>query len=272
MDVRDLWPEAAVVLGELRGARAIRAAEWLEQRLYDSATGIITVTEPFREVIATKADPAKIEVIPNGTTQAWIDAGRAPIDRAAADFPDDRFVWVYGGNFGIAQGLEHAVEAAGLLGPEFKLVLLGGGPERERLGELAAALPPGLVEFREPVQPLVAAKILRAADALLVSLGAAPELAKFVPSKLFDCCALGRPVIVAAAGEAARLAGDQDAAAIVPPGDPAALAAAVRRLRDDPDHASALAAAGPPFAEQFRRERQVERVEAVLERAVAISR
>ena len=272
MDVRDLWPEAAVVLGELRGERAIRAAEWLERRLYESAAEIITVTEPFRKVIAAKAGRTRIEVIPNGTTQAWIDAGRAPSDRAAAGFDEGRFVWMYGGNFGIAQGLEHAVAAAGLLGPDFKLVLLGGGPERERLAALAAELPEGLVEFREPVQPEVAAGLLRAADALLVSLGTAPELAKFVPSKLFDCCALGRPVILAASGEAPRLVAEHGAADIVAPGDAQALAGAVRRLRDDNDHAAALAAAGPEFAEQVRRERQIERLETVLARAARLRR
>ena len=38
-DVRDLWPEAAVVLGELSNPRAIRAAERLEHRLYRERGG-----------------------------------------------------------------------------------------------------------------------------------------------------------------------------------------------------------------------------------------
>lgn len=264
MDVRDLWPEAAVVLGELRGRRAVRLAEWLERRLYGSARAIVTVTDPFRRQIIQTGASAQVEVIPNGTTQRWLDAGEVPADRAAAGMPADRFVWMYAGNLGIAQGLETAVRAAGVLGPEFRLILLGDGPQRERLRELAAGLPEGAVEFRNAVQPEIAATQMRAADALLVSLGAAPELAKFVPSKLFDCCALGRPVIVAAAGEAPRLAAESAAAATAPAGDAAALAGAVRDLRDDPGRGATLATAGRRFAAGYLRERQVERLERLL--------
>ena len=65
--------------------------------------------------------------------------------------------------------------------------------------ERARALPAATVEFRPLMDPAPAAALLRCADALLVPLAARPELSKFVPSKLFDCCALGRPVLVAAA-------------------------------------------------------------------------
>ena len=263
-DVRDLWPEAAVVLGELRGRRAIAAASWLERRLYRSATAIVTVTEPFREAISNRVEGSKVSVIPNGTTRAWLEAGEAEPDRAAAALPADRFTWMYAGNFGLAQDLEVAVEAAARLGEEFKLVLLGGGPQGDRLRELAANRAAGLVEFRDPVQPAVAAAQMRAADALLVSLGPAPELAKFVPSKLFDCCALARPVVLAAAGEAPRLAAEADAALTVAPGDPDALAAAIRRLRDEPALGARLAAAGRDLAERYLREDQIGRLERVL--------
>ena len=263
-DVRDLWPEAAVVLGELRGRRAIRAATRLESFLYRSASSIITVTEPFRAKIAEQVPRERVHVIPNGTTRAWIRAGEAPADREAARLPADRFVWMYAGNFGIAQGLEYAIRAAGLLGEEFRLVLMGAGPERARLAELAAELEPGSVELREPVQPEAAALIMRAADALLVSLAPRPELAKFVPSKLFDCAALRRPLIVAAVGEAPRIAEQAGAALIVAPGDPAALAAAVRRLRDEPARAQVLAEAGATLASEYLRERQIERLEQIL--------
>ena len=60
MDVRDPWPRAAVALGELSDKRVIGAMEWLERRLYKSAAGIITVTEPFRGDIAAKTeDPGR---------------------------------------------------------------------------------------------------------------------------------------------------------------------------------------------------------------------
>jgi glycosyltransferase involved in cell wall biosynthesis len=273
LDVRDLWPEVAIALGELRGRRAIGLARRLERRLYGSADAIVTVNDAFRADIAARIErpgPEKLSVIPNGTTRDWLDAGGVEVDRAEVDLPNDQFVWTYAGNVGLAQGLDAAVEAAGILGAGFRLVILGNGPLLGKLRERAAALPPGLVELRDPVQPEDARRLMCASDALLVSLDARPGLEKFVPSKLFDCCAVGRPVVLAANGEAPRLAGD--AVLTVPPGDPTALAAAVRSLRKDRGLGVTLAERGRRFASGYLRERQVEQLVVVLEGVRPVAR
>jgi glycosyltransferase involved in cell wall biosynthesis len=266
MDVRDPWPEAAVVLGELSDPWLIRAAEWLERRLYASAAAIVTVTEPFRADIATRVDdPGKISVVPNGTTQMWLEMGEEEVGREALGLPGDRFVWTYAGNVGIAQGLDAAIDAAAMLGDEFELTVIGAGP---MLSGLRARAERGgaAVRFLDLMQPAEAARYMRASDALLVPLGDQPALAKFVPSKLFDCCAVGRPVIVSAQGEAPRLAREAGAALTVPPGDPEALALAVRRLRDKPELRVQLAGNGRAFASGYLREGQIERLEEILRR------
>jgi glycosyltransferase involved in cell wall biosynthesis len=269
MDVRDPWPEAAVALGELSNRRVIDLLERLERRLYASAAAIVTVTEPFRADIAAKvADPGKIAIVPNGTTRKWMRAGEVDPDRAGLGLPADRFVWTYAGNLGIAQGLDTAVEAAAVLGDGFQLQLVGAGPVRGRLEARAAELPPGAVVFRGLVEPDLAARYLRASDANLVSLGAQPELSKFVPSKLFDCCAVGRPVVLSAAGEPQRLAAEADAAVPIPPEDLDALVDTLRRLEADPELRERLSANGRRFAAGYLREEQVERLESVLASAV----
>src|SRR5262249_32669399 len=139
-------------------------------------------------------------------------------DRAALELPEDEFLWTFAGNVGGAQGLDPAIDAAAMLGDGYRLLILGDGPARPGLEERAATLPPGRVEFRDQVPPERAVASLRSSAALLVSLSAAPELRAFVPSKLFDFCAVGRPVVVAAAGEPARLAADSGAAIAATPG------------------------------------------------------
>ncbi len=238
----------------------------LERRLYRSAASIVTVTEPFRRDIAERSGgPGKVRVIMNGTTRTWLDAGAEPPDGAALGLPSDRFVWAYAGNQGIAQGLSTAIEAAATLGDGFQLLLIGDGPLRGELRRQAGELPPGVVAFADLMQPAAAARHLRAADALLVPLDSQPGLEKFVPSKLFDCCAIGRPVVVAAAGEPTRLVEESGAGIPVPPGDAAALAAAVRGLSEDPERAARLGAAGREFAGRHLREHQVEELIAALE-------
>ena len=250
-DVRDLWPEVAVALGELTNPRVIAAAERLERRLYRSAAAVATTTEPFAEDIRGKLREAgesdgqtPVAVLPNGTTRLWVDAGERRPTAAPPGCPPTPSSGLTPATWGWRRGSEHAVRAAEILGDDFHLVLVGDGPKRGEIEEQVAAMKAGNVTMLGLMQPPRAAELLRASDALLVSLGADPALRWFVPSKLFDFCALGRPVVLAAQGEAPRLAESAGAALEVPPGDPEALAAAVRRLRDEPALRERLGEAG----------------------------
>jgi glycosyltransferase involved in cell wall biosynthesis len=105
---------------------------------------------------------------------------------------------------------------------------------------------------------------MRASDALLVSLANVRGLDYAVPSKLYDCCAIGRPVIVAAAGEARRLSKVHGIALTVEPGDADSLAAAVRRLHQETALRSGLVAAARKFAKEHLREYQADRLADIL--------
>jgi glycosyltransferase involved in cell wall biosynthesis len=267
LDVRDLWPDAAVAVGEMTEGRLYRLASRLESRLYRGAAAITATTEAFVLAIEQRGGAGKTVLLRNGTTARYLEAGEQPVDAAALGDTAGRFTWAYAGNLGLAQGLETAIEAASILGERFRLVLVGEGPRREALRELAARVPSGSVEIRDPVPPEEAARMLRAADALLVSL--APGFEGFIPSKLFDCCAVARPVVLAVGGEAAELAGASGAALCVPPGEPAALANAVQELAGDASLREELATRGRAFAEGNSREGGVETLESILEGVVA---
>lgn len=270
LDVRDLWPDAAAAVGELRDGRMLRLAERLERLLYARASAITTTTEPFRDTILKRTSgDRRVEVLPNGTTRLWLDAADLAVARAPLGLPEDRFVWTYAGNVGLAQGLQTAIDAAEHLGDGFQLLIVGDGPARARLENRSRELPSASVAWRPLMPPQQAAAYLRASDALLVSLMDHPALGSFVPSKLFDCCAVGRPVIVAAGAEPRRLAAAAGAAVGVPPGDPEALADAVRRLRDDPALRNRLADAGRAFARGSLRELQARRMRLLLEEVAA---
>jgi glycosyltransferase involved in cell wall biosynthesis len=270
MDVRDLWPEAAVALGELSDPRALRWAERLQRWLYRDAAAITAVTEPFAAHIAAQTgDPTKVHVLPNGTTDRWVNGAAVEVDRASLGLPRGEFLWIFAGNVGAAQGLESAVDAAELLGDGFRLLILGDGPARRQLEERAERRLRAHVEFRAQVHPDLAVRYLRAADCLLVSLSGHPTLSTFVPSKLYDCCAVGRPVLLAADGEPVRLTEASGAALAVAAGDPTAIADGVRRLRREPELGRRLAAAGQRFGALNHRDRHVERLERILEQAAA---
>ncbi|HRP54117.1 MAG TPA: glycosyltransferase family 4 protein, partial [Fluviicola sp.] len=58
MEVRDIWPESIVAVGAMKKGAAIRFFEWLEKRMYKSATQIVVVTDAFKKNIVEKGiDP-----------------------------------------------------------------------------------------------------------------------------------------------------------------------------------------------------------------------
>jgi glycosyltransferase involved in cell wall biosynthesis len=78
-----------------------------------------------------------------------------------------------------------------------------------------------------------------------------------VPSKLYEAMACGRPVVIVADGEPADIVRRTGAGLVVPPGDGAALAAALRTLRDDPTLRATLGANGRRAVEQRYERRSI---------------
>ena len=260
LDVRDLWPEAAVTIGELsEGSRAVRLAERLERRLYRSADRILTVTAPFvRSIGELATDPSRIELVANGTTRSWVEAGERAADRAALNLPEDEFIWTYAGNLGPSRRLDLAIEAAAELGPRFRLLIIGSGGAVEALERQAEQTASANVEFRPLMSAEDAARHMRASDALYVP--QQPGLGDFVPSKLYDCWAVCRPAIVAAEGETLRLAVDADAGLGISPESIEELVEAVSALAADAVLCERLAINGKAMALEYLRESQASRV------------
>lgn len=268
LDVRDLWPDVAVAAGQ-GSRRAVRIAGRLERHLYAGAAAITVPTEAMRAEVGRRSAPEKVHVLANGASELALAAGDVEVRRADVGLAEGRFVWTYAGNVGLTQGLDTAVQAAGLLGDGFRLLIVGDGASRRRLEAMAADIQPGSVEFLDPVDVEVAVRIMRASDALLVSLAEGEAVARTMPVKLYDACAVGRPVIVAAPGEPARVASAEGVGPVVRPGDARALAEAVRVLAEEPARAEQYGAAGRGFAKRNTRESQVASLEAILTSAVA---
>ena len=106
--------------------------------------------------------------------------------------------------------------------------------------------------------------MLAGSDALLVSLSGHPTFEQFVPSKMIDFMAVGRPVILAAAGEAVRVLERAGGGIAVAPEDPDALAGAVRWLAAHPREAAEMGRRGRAYAQTRLRSVQAERLEQLM--------
>jgi glycosyltransferase involved in cell wall biosynthesis len=122
--------------------------------------------------------------------------------------------------------------------PDATFVLAGDGPLREELEAEARTL--GISDrcvflgYRSDVPELLAA-----ADLFVL-----PSLYEGLPISALEAMAAGRPVVATAIGGTDEAITSEQSGLLVPPRDPVALAAAIRRLRADPALARRLAAAG----------------------------
>src|SRR4051794_20409007 len=107
LDVRDLWPQSALDVGELAPGPFFRAAQSVERYAYRRASLIVTANEAFAGWIRQRAPSgAPVQVVENGTTQELLRIGGSTVDRRSVGLPDGPFVWAYAGNIGLAHGLE----------------------------------------------------------------------------------------------------------------------------------------------------------------------
>ncbi len=264
LDVRDLWPAAAVSLGQLSSPSAMRASSAIERHLYRRATAVVAVTRPFCSHIDAIRDKApKTSLVPNGTLESFFDS-HSTGGRADLGVDPSRFLATFAGNLGIAQALPTILDAAEIARDSIDVAVVGDGPIRETLIADASARGLDNVHFHPQVPLDQMPALLAASDALLVTLSAHPTFTDFVPSKMLDYMAAAKPVVLAAAGESARILRSARAGIEVPPEDPQALAEALLHLQRNPNEAHAFGESGRAFARTRLRSVHAERLEALL--------
>ena len=208
-EVRDLWPESAVALGELSNKHSISLASKLEERCYQKAIQIVVVTQGvYNKLIQRGIPQEKLLIIPNGAnTDLFVfDLSGREIIRKELGL-SGKFVIIYAGIHGLAQNLETILQTARLLKdyPMIHFLLIGDGPKKLELITLASSyVLPNLTFLSEKPRELIP-MYLSAADIAIVPLRNAEVFETVVPSKIFDAWACKRPVMLTIDGEAREL-------------------------------------------------------------------
>src|SRR5712664_1723052 len=180
-----------------------------------------------------------IEVIPYTASLPEVNASSAARDGAGPVLFVGRLVE--------RKGVAHLIEAIARLGPTGPpLEIVGEGPERPALEALAHRL--GVAQqvmFRGKVAPHeLQASYARAAVCVLPSVLDARGDTEGLGVVLLEAMNHGTPVIASRVGGIPDIVEDGVSGLLVAPGDADALAAAVRRVRDDPALARRLGEGG----------------------------
>jgi glycosyltransferase involved in cell wall biosynthesis len=243
MEIRDLWPAIFVELGVLKNYFIIRLLEYLEHALYNRSVQIITVTEAFRQnLIARGVDSAKVATVTNGADVEFWQPCESPIALRRRLGLEGCFIVLYIGAHGISHALGSILESAERLRdyPDICFLFVGEGAEKGQLIDQAREARLENVRFFNPVGKEGVKEFYAMSDVCLVPLRDVSLFETFIPSKMFEIMAMGRPIIGSVRGEAADILKRSKAALVVAPEDSESIAQAILQIYHNPEKALSM--------------------------------
>jgi colanic acid biosynthesis glycosyl transferase WcaI len=248
-NVDDLWPEALYDLGVSRRSFLARLGEFMAKIAYRLASAITPISPAYVDVITNKyeVDPGKVYVVPAG-----VDLDKFSCEEKSVKDGDGKFTVLYIGAFSPAYDFDQVFRAAELLASfsDVEFVIQGGG-------ELADVLKSKVKETGlrnvKVVDRIVSreevARILGAADALLLPLSGVGSIEMGISSKLYEYQAAGKPILCCSSGQPGRYVSETESGIVVKPGDYEAMTKAILDLRENQAVAEKLGASGRRYVE-----------------------
>jgi glycosyltransferase involved in cell wall biosynthesis len=239
---------------------AARALTAVDRQALRAADLVVADTRANAEHLAALAElpPERVEVCFVGAEERVFGRGWAP---------EEPFTCLFIGKLIPLHGIETILAAARAV-PELPLRLVGSG-------QLEAALhdrPPN-VEWVPWVEYERLPEQLHRAGCALGVFGTSTKAQRVIPNKAYHALACGTPLVTADTPAARELLAHEQSALLVPPGDPEALAQALRRLAGDRELARRVSEGGRAAYDEHASEQVLgRRWRAVLERAVELKR
>lgn len=250
-------------------ARAVHRT--LDNRTARLCARVVTVSDDTRASLVRQGYPERlVETVPNGIGLGGVadDLARRAAVREELGLAADAQVVVEVARLCDVKGQRELIGATALLAeshPALRLVLVGrdleqGGAYEESLRRQATELE---IDDRVVFAGYRgdAGAVMAAADVL-----ALPSTIEGMPLVVLEAMARSRPIVATPVGGTPEVIVDGETGLLVPPGDPPALAAAVRRLLDDPAGAERIGRAGRArIEERFSEEAMVARILAIYD-------
>ncbi len=217
----------------------------------------IAVSQAARLSASSRLGEGFMQIVPNGAEVEHF--GRA---KAATDVPPGRKL-LFVGRLEPRKGFPIALKAFAELAPQYpdlRLVIVGDGPEREAVHQVAPELR-ARVHMMGKVTYEALPTYHQAAD-IFISPATGSESFGIV---LVEAMAAGLPVVASDINGYREVARNGKEGLLVKPSDPSALAAGVRTLLDDPAYAQRLGDAGYRRSRSFSWDRILDELELVYE-------
>lgn len=237
-NLQDIFPDSMVNAGMTKkGSLVWKIGRKIEDYTYKNADKIIVISQGFKRNIMEKGVPEeKIEVISN-----WIDLDSVhPVERkentliSEFGLNPNKFIVVYAGNFGAAQGADIVLKAAKELVEEkdIQFVIFGGGPYFEEAKKEAEGLENVFIHGLMSQERI--AEVYSLGDVALITCKAGTGKAG-MPSKTWSIMACNTPIIASfdTDSDLADVIRDSGAGCCVEPEDVEALCEAIKKCKEN---------------------------------------
>ncbi|EKF54441.1 group 1 glycosyl transferase [Galbibacter marinus] len=208
MEVRDIWPESIKAVGAMKDGYILKYFEYLEHRMYESADKIVVVTDSFKKYILEPHGIAeeKIAVVKNGILSDHF----VPKEKDSQLLQDlnlqGKFIIGYIGTHGMAHALDFILMAASKLpNRNYHFLLVGDGAHKEYLKSLKESLNLENVTMLDNVDKNRVKDYISILDIGLVNLKKSDTFKSVIPSKIFELCAMHKPILIGVEGEAQQI-------------------------------------------------------------------
>ncbi|MGF1765959.1 glycosyltransferase family 4 protein [Enterovibrio makurazakiensis] len=262
-ELRDIWPASITAVGAMQNSRLISVLEKLELFLYSRADSIISVTYAFKdELIQRGVSGEKIDVVRNGVDLTKYSPANEKDSEFARKYGlKNKFVVGYIGTHGMAQGLDSIVSVAEALKHEtnIQFVFAGGGSERKMVESLVAEKGLDNVTLIERQPKEAMPRIWSLCDVALIPLINKELFKTVIPSKIFECMAMGIPMIASLPeGEATKIIRETKSGIISRCCDVSSIRMSILELLNDKDKYNEIKMSGIKGAHEFSRVNQAD--------------
>ena len=267
-EVRDLWPDSAIELGELNNKFAIKLSMRMEKKIYSISERIIVISDYIKNKIIDKGiAEEKIAVIHNGTDEEFITkTKKVPQNLLEKYRTKNNFIVIYAGNIGIAQNLNIVIDSAEMLQNKNVLFLfVGDGPNKNNLEQFVVKKEMTNVIFVGEIDREKIHEYLCLADCGVVILKRIPLFTGALPSKIFDYMACELPILLGVEGEAKALVEDSGTGLGFESDNSEDLTRKIMHLKNHTDELNSMASKGNNYVHNnFNRTKQASKIENIL--------
>ena len=219
MEVRDLWPDSIKSVGAMKDGWVIRYFSKEEMWCYRSAKNLVVVTDTFKRVISGRGIPEeKIHVIKNGSDVSLFYPREKSPELVKKYGLEGKRVLGYVGTIGMAHKIDFLIDCVKDL-PDYKLMILGEGAEKEHLQQKVKEEGIENVFFINSVPKEQVGDYIALQDVALVNLRRDPLFKTVLPSKIFETAAMHIPILLGVDGEARELVEHYNAGLFYEPED-----------------------------------------------------